>query len=57
MPVRLSRWRSDAFQVSAVIADADDHAARQFVEFFTAHGRNPNMRRSEKGDRRNCRRT
>jgi hypothetical protein len=30
----------------AFIADAGDHAARRFVEFFTATIRNPNTRRA-----------
>ena len=32
--------------IPAIIADAGDHAARRFLEFFTATIRNPNTRRA-----------
>jgi hypothetical protein len=32
--------------LAAVIADAGDHAAKRFVEYFTVTIRNPNTRRA-----------
>jgi integrase len=42
-PVKTSRLRS-TLAVPAAIADAGDHAARRFVEFFPANIRNKNTR-------------
>ena len=38
------RPHSGSLTVPAIIADAGDHAARRFLEFFTANIRNPNTR-------------
>jgi integrase/recombinase XerD len=38
------RQPGDLLTVPAIIADAGDHAARRFLEFFTANIRNPNTR-------------
>jgi hypothetical protein len=36
--------QSDHMIVPAIVADAGDHAARRFLEFFTVNIRNPNTR-------------
>jgi hypothetical protein len=44
LPVASSPALPSALPVPALVADAGDHAAVRYVEFFTAHIRNRNTR-------------